>query len=283
VRARPPLRMIRIDLHLHSDRSDGTLSPERLVCRIHSRRVAVAALTDHDGTDGVAAFLRGCRERGIRGIGGIELSARAGHTLHIVGLRVDPGAPELVGGIEVIRRGREDRNAGIFRKLAEIGVPVSREEAEREARGNILGRPHIARAIVRKGYASSGPEAFVRFLARGAAAYVSRYRPEPEEAIRWIREAGGVAVLAHPGQCGLDAAGVSALAEDLRDKGLWGIECLTSRHSNEQALFFLRLAERLGLYPTAGTDFHGDNTPGVEPGVSVGEDLLPWARLGVRL
>jgi predicted metal-dependent phosphoesterase TrpH len=199
-----------------------------------------------------------------------------------LGYRIDPSNPALVGGIREIRAGRSERNEEIFRRLTEIGRPVSPEEVGREAGGTILGRPHFAKALVRKGYAADPREAFVRYLARGAEAYVSRWRPEPEEAIRWIHEAGGVAVVAHPVQTGLDSAGLDALLRKLKGYGLWGLECLTPKHSNEQCLEYLRLADRLGLFPTAGTDYHGDDAGG-SLGVQVREDLLPWTRLGVEL
>ncbi len=275
--------MIRVDLHTHSTDSDGTLSPEALVHHARRRGVAVLSLTDHDTTAGVEEFLRACRQSGVRGIAGVELSAEAPYTLHLLGYHFTVGDLHMEEVLEEVRRHRDHRNGAICEKLQELRVPVSLEDAQRETGGGVLARPHIARALIRKGYARDMRDAFVRYLGRGAPAYVHRKRLSPEECLELIARAGGVAVLAHPAQTGLAPDDLAALLRHLRDKGLWGLECYTASSPPDEIFFHLRLAGKLGLHVTAGSDFHGSNRPGVDMGHVVEESLLPWARLGVTL
>ncbi|HQK25834.1 MAG TPA: PHP domain-containing protein [Synergistaceae bacterium] len=275
--------MIRVDLHTHSTRSDGTMSPEELVARARRRGVAVLSLTDHDTTAGVEEFLRACRRSGVRGVAGVELSAEAPYTLHLLGYRFAVGDPRMEEALEEVRQHRDRRNGAICDKLGHLGVPVSLEEALRESRGEVLGRPHIAQAMIRKGYARDMKDAFCRYLGRGAPAYVPRVRLCPERCLELVANAGGVTVLAHPAQTNLPPDDLEALLRRLRDRGLWGLECYTPASSPDEIFFHLRLAGKLGLHATAGSDFHGSHRPGVDLGCGVEESLLPWARLGVAL
>lgn len=275
--------MILIDLHTHSTCSDGTLTPTALAELARRRRVTVLSLTDHDTTSGLEEFRVACQRVGIQGIPGVELSAEAPYTLHLLGYRIDPAHRPLQEALEEIRAHRDRRNLAICLRLTELGCPVSLEEAEEEAGGEVVARPHLARLLVRKGYAPDLRTAFLRFLGRGGAAYVARRRLAPEACLRLVRESGGFPVLAHPGQTGLGEEDQENLLRQLADQGLWGLECLTSHHSSEQIYRYLELASRFGLAPTGGSDFHGDNKPGLDLGVPVSEDFLPWARLGVRL
>ena len=274
--------MILIDMHVHSRFSDGRYTPEQLAAAAKKRGIALLALTDHDTTAGLSIFMEACEREGVRGLCGIELSAAAPHTLHILGYRITPGAGNLEKRLEDIRRKRDERNVRIFEKLNKLGLHVNIEEAEALTNGEVLARPHIAQLLVNKGYAFSIGDAFAKYLDRGGAAYVSRERIEADECIALIREAGGLAVLAHPAQCRLDDAGLDALVARLKGYGLWGIEAVYGTNSPETTFRHLALAKRFGLYATAGSDFHGTDGHCVELGMAVSEDFLPWARLGVR-
>ena len=275
--------MILIDMHVHSRFSDGRYTPEQLAWGAKKRGLSLLALTDHDTTAGLSDFAKACEAEGVRGLGGIELSAAAPYTLHILGYRITPGAGNLEKRLQDIRDKRGDRNVKIFEKLNKLGIRVRIEEAEALAGGEVLARPHIAQLLVDKGYAFSINDAFTKYLDRGAAAYVSRERLSPAECIALIKEAGGVAVLAHPAQCKLDDEGLAALVGKLKDEGLWGIEAVYGTNAPETTMKHLALAKRIGLYATAGSDFHGINgAPESELGMMVADDFLPWARLGVR-
>lgn len=272
----------RVDLHVHSSASDGTVAPEELPLRAEEAGLDLIALTDHDTTAGLPAFLEQSRLCGIPALAGIELSAEAPFTLHILGYGIDVNCPSLEGQLQRLRERRNERNEAIRLRLADLGLPLSPEAIEEEADGEVVARPHIARALMRRGYVSDMASAFQRFLGQGAPAYVPRVRLDAESCLQAIDDAGGVAALAHPIQTGLDDEGLMALLRRLRGAGLWGLECYSPHHGAEERLRFLSMAFRFGLTPTAGSDFHGDNRPGVELGVTVDEALFPFDFL-VRL
>lgn len=275
--------MILIDMHVHSIFSDGRYSPEQLAWGAKKRGLSLLALTDHDTTSGLPDFTKSCEAEGVRSLCGIELSAAAPYTLHILGYRITPGAGSLERRLAEIREMRGERNVKIFEKLNKLGIRVHIEEAQALAGGEVLARPHIAQLLVDKGFAFSVNDAFAKYLDRSAPAYVSRERLSSAESIALIKEAGGVAVLAHPAQCRLDDDGLAALLSRLKDEGLWGIEAVYGTNSPETTMKHLALAKRFGLYATAGSDFHGVNgAPESELGMTVSDDFLPWARLGVR-
>lgn len=262
--------MLRVDLHTHSLFSDGTLSPEQLAREAKRKKISVISLTDHDCVDGVELFLSSCRKLGIKGVSGIELSARYPTTLHILGYRFDTKKIAESEIIKKIRLGRNERNLKICQKLKELGIDVSTE--------GITARPHIAKAIVNKGYASSISDAFSKYLVRGAPAYEDRFRLEPEECVAFIRDAGGLPAIAHPWQSvGGDAEELRPLLMRLKAAGLWGLECYGPANGAAQTYQWLKLAAETGLYATAGSDFHG-GTRNTELGVPVPDDMIPWAR-----
>lgn len=268
--------MRHVDLHLHSSASDGTMTPGRLALKASETGLDLVSLTDHDTTAGLPEFIEGCRDRGLAALPGIELSAEAPFTLHLLGYGVGVGCPALEDHLFLLRERRRERNEAIRLRLAGLGFPLSPDEIEREAGGDVVARPHIARAMVRRGYVRDMPSAFRLFLGREGAAYVSRCRLSAESCIQAIVGAGGVSVLAHPGQTGLDDDDLSALLGRLKEAGLWGVECYSSHHGAEERLRLLSMASRWGLAPTAGSDFHGDNRPGIDLGVVVDEALFPF-------
>jgi predicted metal-dependent phosphoesterase TrpH len=274
--------MIRIDMHLHSSFSDGTCTVEEIAAMAAQRRIAMVALTDHDNLDGQARFMRACAKRSIRAISGVELSSKCPFTAHILGYRFEK--PEaLEDALKWVVDRRNDRNRRMCKRFTENGINISLDDLAKEAGGRVIARPHFALALVKKGYAADTASAFSKYLVKGALAYVPRDAYSPRECVSIIREAGGLPVLAHPSLTRLDDSGLGDFLEELKAAGLWGLECISSHCSAENSYNFLRIADEHALFPTAGSDFHGGNRPGVSLGVQVSETFLPWARLGIVL
>lgn len=271
--------MIRINLHIHSTCSDGAFAPSELACLLHKHKVAVASLTDHDTVDGVVPFLSGCRRFNIRGVPGIELSSTSPKgELHILGYRFDLDSPELDEVLAQYRSARRKRNWEICERLRGLGISISMADVEAHARG-IVGRPHIAQALWERGYALSIRDAFSRYLGQGGSAYVSRSLLSTEDAIRVIREAGGLPVWAHPFSSLTDPRDFEPVLDRLKEMGLWGVECWFQGAEPAQTWRCLNESGKRGLYTTAGTDFHGHpGHPARISGCLVRDDLLPWAR-----
>ncbi|GAB2702396.1 PHP domain-containing protein [Paenibacillus thermoaerophilus] len=246
------------DLHMHSLRSDGMHRPAELPEMAARAGLAAIALTDHDTMAGVEEAAEAGERIGIEVVPGVEIStADGGQDIHVLGYFVDPSDPLLRARLESQRDVRKARNRLMIEALRAHGVDITLEEvAELAARSgksaDNLGRPHIADCLVHKGYAAGRADAFDRWIGKGAPAYVLPPRIAPEEAVDWIREAGGAAVLAHPGLYGDEP-----LVERLIAYGLDGIEAYHSDHTPEQERAYAALAERHGLVATAGSDFHG--------------------------
>ncbi|OQX19108.1 MAG: hypothetical protein BWK76_05615 [Desulfobulbaceae bacterium A2] len=248
-----------IDLHIHSLFSDGALAPSQLVSRAAAAGMAALALTDHDTVAGLAEAMAAGERLGCMVVPGIEISVSwRGCSLHMLGYWFDPAAPGLQEWLAPLQRGREQRNRQILERLRELGVEVDEEELARVAGEGQTGRPHIARLLVAKGVVADIEGAFVRYLRRGAAAYVARFAYPAEEAIAMLHHLGGIAVLAHPGQLNLDEPGMSALFGSLRASGLDGIEGYHPSHSFRCTRRLLTLARRYDLAISGGSDFHAD-------------------------
>lgn len=275
--------MILIDMHVHSTYSDGTLDVESIVKAAKKRHLSFVTLTDHDTTEGLAPFMSACKKNKMEGLEGIEFSADSDYTLHILGYRINRTNEALQKRLDEIRGHRNLRNQKICKKLQDFGFDIQIEDVSLLSKGQVVARPHIARLMVQRGYVSSIGDAFVRYIGYGGSAHVDRVRLAAEECISLITGAGGLAVLAHPAQTYLEDKEMNQLLKRLKDHGLWGIEALYSSHSPEQTYHYLRLADKFDLYPTAGSDFHGFNGRGVDLGIAVSEDFLPWARLGVKI
>ena len=266
-----------VDLHLHSTCSDGTDSPEELAALAAEAGLAAAVLPDHDTMEGTPRFLDAARAAGIRSIAGMEISADVPHrTVHLLAYGCDPGEPRLAEAMERVRNGRAERNARILAKLAALGCPITEDEVRAEA-GNaeVVGRPHIAAALIRRGFATDRTDVFRRFLGRGAPAYAERYRLAPEEALSLVAGAGGVVSLAHPASTGYNPAELRRFVGRLAELGLAGIECLYTGYTPNQVEEYVGLAREFGLLVTGGTDYHGDNKPGIRIGVAYGRLKVP--------
>ncbi len=249
-----------IDLHLHSTSSDGSDTPAELVVRGQRAGLTAMALTDHDTMAGTGEFLGACRAQGMAGIAGIELSAAVEDgqgTLHILGYGMNPGCARLQERLTLLQEGRARRNREILAKLNDAGLKLDWDEVKAHAGEDVVGRPHFAKALVMRDYVSTMREAFERYLAKGRTAYVERSRLSPEECIRLIRESEGVAVIAHPFSWETNDEKLEAGLRGLKALGLAGIEVQHSDYNPEQTVTLLRLAKRLELLKTGGSDFHG--------------------------
>lgn len=270
-----------IDLHVHSTFSDGSYTPQELVARAQTAGLTTMALTDHDGLAGLAPFQAACAataatERPLRGIGGVEISADADSgTLHILGYCVDPQHAGLNEKLQQIRDGRENRNGKILAKLNELGCELTWDEVAQYAGEDVVGRPHFAQALLARGYVKDKTEAFERYLGKGKAAYIDRFRFSARESIAAIQSAGGVAVLAHPFTLKLKAEDLRTFVGQLKDAGLDGIEAHYSEHNADLTAQYLGLAKAFGLLVSGGSDFHGAINPDISLGRGFGQLRVP--------
>jgi hypothetical protein len=270
-----------IDLHMHSTFSDGSLTPEALVDEAQAAGLSAIALTDHDSTSGVERFVAACARKGLRGIGGVEMSVDVKKgTLHMLGYFVDPSEERLQAVLARIREGRDDRNHEILEKLCSLGMKLAWDEVAAYAGEDVVSRPHFARAMVEKKYVSSTEEAFDRFLGKGKPAYVDRMRLSPVDSVAAIRGAGGVAVLAHPFTLELKDKALETYVGELKVAGLAGIEVYYSEHTPAQQRAYLDLCRRMGLAPAGGSDFHGLINPAIRIGRGFGNLSVPDEILG---
>lgn len=262
-----------VDLHLHSTCSDGTDEPEALAALAASAGLSAAILTDHDNMDGTERFVSAAAALGVASIPGMEISCDVpGRTVHMLAYGCDASDPALSDAVRRIRDGRRERNVEILARLSKIGRRLTPDDVRREAGEGAatIGRPHIARALVRKGWARDIADAFRRYLGEGAPAYVDRYRLDPRTAIAVIRGAGGVACLAHPHQIRMNKAELRRFVSSLAEAGLGAIECLYTGYWPQMVEEYLGLASSFGLLVTGGTDYHGGNRPNVRIGVAYG-------------
>jgi len=268
--------MSRIDLHLHTTHSDGSLPPAAVLELAHKVGVTALAITDHDIVDGIPEALQAGSRLGIEVIPGVEISSRLGASeLHILGYCLDWQDPTLNRRMASLRESRHRRNPLIVEKLNALGLDLTYEEVRALAGTESVGRPHIARVLMNKGYVKSAKEAFDRFLAQGKPAYVPRELPDPAEAMAWIRAAKGVPVLAHPLWAKQNGEGLFALCGRLKTEGLGGMEVHYSTHNPKQTAELLDIAKRLDLLVTGGSDFHGLTKPDIEVGVGRGGLTVP--------
>jgi predicted metal-dependent phosphoesterase TrpH len=252
-----------IDLHTHTTFSDGSLTPTELVEAATALGLTAVAVTDHDTVDGLPEALAAGERLGIRVVPGVEINLEHERvTMDMLGyfLRGCPSG-ELKAELAELRVYRDERNARILERLAELGYPLDPDDLKAAAENGAVGRPHIAEALVRRGYASSITEAFERFLRRGTPAWVDRRRLSLGAAVRLLRASGGLPVLAHPGIIRTDATGLEHIVRDAARLGMAGIECYYPLHDEATVTRCLALAEKYALVPTGGSDFHGSVKP----------------------
>jgi 3',5'-nucleoside bisphosphate phosphatase len=265
-----------VDLHCHSTASDGTLSPTEVVRLAREVGLSAMSLTDHDTIGGVEEAASEAKRLGIDFLPGIEISAEFPEpgTMHLLGYGVDPRSEVMRDLTKTLLSGRDTRNPKIIAKLRQLHVDITMEEVERGAGGKVVGRPHIAAILVRKGYVSSIKQAFEKYLAPGGLAYFDKERLSPGKAISMIVECGGLPVLAHPIQLWyLNDAELERIVKDLVDMGLRGIEVIHSDHGPELIERYSQLAKRYGLLKTGGSDFHGTNKTRIQLGTANGRKI----------
>lgn len=255
--------MLDYDLHCHSNISDGLLPPAELVARAAERGVKVLALTDHDDLDGLAAARAAAVQHGIEFVDGVEISVSwRKHTIHVVGLHIDPSYVPLVEGVAEVRRGRGERAQKMADSLAASGIGGALEGAYRFASNpDMIGRTHFARFLVDSGRCKDVKSVFKNFLVKGKPGYVNHEWAALEDVVSWINGSGGVAVLAHPGRyvSGKKPMGRSTLREliaEFVEAGGQAIEVVSGSHTPAQYAEFGRIARELGLYASCGSDFH---------------------------
>jgi 3',5'-nucleoside bisphosphate phosphatase len=255
------------DLHTHTVASDGTLTPTELVARASAARIEVLAVTDHDTVDGLAEAAVAAAAAGITLVPGAELSVTwGGRTIHVVGLHLDPGCAELGLGLKRIIAFRDWRATEIGRRLERHGIPDTYAGARALAGGCLVGRSHFARVLVRRGLAQSERDVFRHFLVQGKPGHVPGDWATLDEALGWIRAAGGQAVIAHPARYGLNRTRLRRLLGEFRDLGGAALEVVCGSHSKDDALVFARHAREMGLLASAGSDYHGPESPWLDLG-----------------
>ncbi|HEY1240735.1 MAG TPA: PHP domain-containing protein [Bryobacteraceae bacterium] len=275
-----------IDLHSHTNESDGTCSPGELVQEAARAGVTVLGITDHDTFRGFDQAAPLADQAGIEAVCGIELSTKLhGQSVHLLGYFLgDNGLKSFRTWVLEMQASRRERNVRLAARLRELGFDITLEEAEKRGRG-MTGRPHFAQLMVEKGYVASLRQAFDEYLDESAKGYVHRIEPQFSAGVARIREAGGIASLAHPVRVRGD---IPALLPELCEAGLNAIEAYHSDHTPRDTEQYVGLAERYGLMVTGGSDFHGAVKPGVQLGTGyngnlrIPTDLLDQLRERVR-
>lgn len=276
--------VLNFDFHCHSTVSDGTLSPSELAVRAASRGVQCWALTDHDDLSGLAEAREAAVSAKLAFVTGVEISIEwQKASVHLVGLGVNPEADGLLQGLRDIREGRVVRARKMAESLARSGIGDAFAGAMRYA-GNpdLISRAHFARFLVEQGMGSTVGKVFDHYLVPGKPGYVDHVWPSLESAVAWIRDAGGVAVVAHPGRYkSLSGGAMKRFLEAFKEAGGMGVEVVCGSHTQNHVLHFARLVRHFGFYASRGSDFHGPEESHCDLGglPSLPEDLKPVWRL----
>ena len=268
-----------IDLHSHSTMSDGTDAPARVVELAADARLSALALTDHDTLDHLRAARAAAGEHDIRLVAGCEISCelggRAPGSMHLLVFFVDDAPGELQDHLRALQAARDQRNVQIVEALNAHGVPITLEMVHAQAGPGSVGRPHIARVLMEQGYVSSIQEAFDVWLAKGRPAYFERDRLTPEDAIELTHASSGVGAVAHPLSLGLTDGELDEFIGWLASAGLDGLECEYGAYEPHERAPLHELAVRHRLAPTGGSDYHGENKPGLSVGTGRGDLHVP--------
>ncbi|OGV46666.1 MAG: hypothetical protein A2017_13740 [Lentisphaerae bacterium GWF2_44_16] len=266
-----------IDLHVHSNASDGSMRPAEILELANNLNLSAVALTDHDTVSGIPEFMERGRNLPIHTIPGVEISAALqSNEVHIVGLFIDYNSKSLNELLFRIREDRDRRNISMISKLRSLGYEISIDEVLAIAGGETVGRPHFAQILMQKGYFSDVRDVFDNCLKRGAPAYCVRKIPKPEEVISEIHKAGGLAIWAHPVYKRSNPRPyVRQTLRKLKDMGIDGVECYYSSYSPEQQKMMLDITSDFNLLKSGGSDFHGQNQPSVSLGTGTGSLQVP--------
>ncbi|MBR1862049.1 MAG: PHP domain-containing protein [Lachnospiraceae bacterium] len=286
-----------IDLHNHSTKSDGTLTPEQLVVHAMEKGLSAFALTDHDAVDGIdpaleyaekiktgevpfpdsAAPLENSDSPAVpEVIPGIEFSTQwGGKDVHVVGLYIDHKNEAFCKKLKAFIDSRDGRNEKMAKKLASLGIGITYEGMLEMFPNCVLTRAHFARYLIEYGYVKTSKEAFERYLGPGCPGYVPREKVEPTDAVKMALEAGGIPILAHPIIYDFEASDLERLIVEMKEAGLIGIEALYCTHTPADERYVRSLAAKYGLAISGGSDFHGENKPGLDMGTGYGSLYIP--------
>lgn len=270
---------MKVDLHLHSRCSDGTEAPSRLAQIGSELNLVLISLTDHDTVDGVPRFLKEADRLGIRALTGIEMSTAWEGTLHLLGYGFQLNDPIFQTKMNQLRCSREERNQKMLSKIQAYGFQITEEDVRKYTTGQVVGRPHFAKAMIAKGYVTSIREAFKRYLGKDCPCYVPKTSFEPEQCIDLIRQAKGKVSFAHPLQTA-DLKDLPPIVANLKDMGLWGMECFSGRYDLTTSRALIEMARYFGLVITAGSDFHGENRPSTTMGSYIPDEVFHWEDFG---
>jgi len=269
-----------IDLHAHTTASDGTLTPAELMRLASEIGLTAVAVTDHDTLGGLSEASDAAGSAGVELVPGVEISVdyKPGK-MDMLGLLIEADAPAISQRLTDLQANRASRNDRMLAKLTGLGIDLTLEDVRAESSGHSLGRPHMARALVRKRVVDSVQEAFDLYLGAGGAAYIPKDKIGPAEAIRLIHDAGGLAFIAHPSTMKLEDDALGPELRRLRELGLDGVECYYSQYDAARIQSLLRLARSAGLLPSGGSDFHGGTKLHVSLGKVDGDLPAPTALL----
>ncbi len=271
-----------IDLHTHSTSSDGTMSPADLVKYAQKKGLSAISITDHDSIDGIDEAVAAGNALGIEVVPGIELSVKySDHNVHLLGYLFNWRNKELHGALVRLQAGRTERNMKIIENLNRLGLSIKFSELKKTADSWQSGRPHIARLMVEKNFVHSMDEAFEKYLGHGGLAYESRFIYGVRDAIELIKNAGGIAVLAHPFQLDKSIDNLPYALHQLSEMGLDGIEVYYPKHSRQFRKRLIALAEKESLLVTGGSDYHGSIRPGTT--LAGGKNVSVSAQLLVKM
>ncbi|MCM1263654.1 MAG: PHP domain-containing protein [Butyrivibrio sp.] len=272
--------MKRIDLHVHSNKSDGTYTPSELVDYAITKGLSAFALTDHDTTAGLEEAHSYSKDKPIEVIPGIEFSTEyEGKDVHVLGLYIQYDAPAFQAKLQAFVDSRINRNIKMCRNLQDAGIDITYDKLCEENPGAVITRAHYAAYLTNHKYVTSRADAFARYVGDHCKYYVPREKITPTQAVELILEAGGVPILAHPPLYHMGNERLDKLVGNLKDAGLMGIEAIYSTYSNQDERDMRRLAEKYGLLLSGGSDFHGDNKPGLDLGTGYGKLFVPYELL----
>lgn len=265
-----------IDLHLHSDASDGTLKPVEVLRAAKEKGLYAFALTDHDTVRGIPPILDSGELTDIQFMPGIELSCDAKkHEIHILGYNIDINDQKLLKTLESLRTGRRQRNLSMIQRFREDGIPITLKKLLHGNEHTVITRAHFARVLIEEGYCASKDQAFKKYVGDGCKYYIPKPYFAPRDAVRLIKDAGGTAVLAHPFQYHLSNSDLEELVRELISYGMRGIEVYHSSHHYGQIVKLTEWCRKYELLAAGGSDFHGSNKPDIEIGTGRGSLKVP--------
>ena len=266
-----------IDMHVHSNASDGTFSPDALMEEAKRAGLSAMALTDHDTMDGTAPAQEAAEKLGIEFIPGVELSTDyLGCEVHVLGYYVSKDDPKLKSMMEQFRDFRSSRNDRMVESLQQEGFSITMEELKKRAPDSILSRAHVAKYLVETGQAPDISFVFANYIGEGCRCYIQRPMISPIDAVNLIRGAGGICVLAHPVMYKLPEDDLHRMIQEMKDAGMCGIEAIYSENTAGDEKRFRELTASYGLIVTGGSDFHGANKPDIKLGVGKGDLHIPY-------